>query len=713
MATKLVKSTFCAKLYIDYTITQDITTNKSTIALTMYVTPTSGYDIGPWTDYNGSYLGTTSNTFTASIGNISSKTILKRATMTVAHNADGTGSATIYWKWGVNSSWGSYVKPSGSFTITLPTIPRVTTPALSAGTVPLGDPIIIYTPRVNDTFDHALYYSIGGSDWIHIASAVTTEYKWTIPIELANYLPNTTSSVISILCETYNSGSYLGSTTVTFNTIVPDTIVPTVTGINIIEATSDIATLFGGFVKSKSTLKITPTAIGAYGSTITSYLTYVDGVNYSGSSFTSNVIQNSGTLVVKTSVTDSRGRVSSLETEIIVHDYFAPTITSFIAERCLSDGTVDSDGTYIKFTYACDIAPVNNKNAKAIQIQFLNGNEWSDLLVITDTYSKNDTYVSDRTFSPDSAFQFRLCLTDHLTVRTIEKTVSTTYSLINYHKSGRGIKFGGVARKENAIELGMETFDRFDTVVCNGLAVYNDGLEDANTTLEHTIVTQTNAPTEAFYYVTTYFYAEKSKDAHRAQIALPYFTGSNHSIYYRYYYSGAWTEWIETPFHKVGSIVCTSTNEVPSTFGTWELIDKEFTPQMIESGNFTINTTNTTSATLTTMIAGHEIDLKLITVNKTAIGEDQKTRGTIKLGSIGVTGLPTAKGQVFGASDGANAWSTWTIQADGTVTTVDCDPSNTNVPAGNTNVVHWKYTISDFSTMIDAFCNKFYWKRTA
>lgn len=710
MATKLVKSTFCAKLYIDYTITQDITTNKSTIALTMYVTPTSGYDIGPWTDYNGSYLGTTSNTFTASIGNISSKTILKRATLTVAHNADGTGSATIYWKWGVNSSWGGYVKPSGSFTITLPTIPRVTTPALSAGTVPLGDPIIIYTPRVTDTFDHALYYSIGGSDWVHIASAVTTEYKWTIPLDLAYYLPNTTSGVISILCETYNSGSYIGNTTVTFNTIVPDTIVPTVTGLNIVEATYGIATQFEGYVKNKSTLQITPTAIGAYGSTITSYLTYVDGVNYSGSPVTSGVIQTSGTLVVKTSVTDSRGRISSLETNINVYDYFAPTITSFTAERCLSDGTVDSDGTYVKFTYACEIAPVNDKNGKAIQIQCFNGYAWDDLLVITNTYSKNDTYVSDMVFSADNVYQFRLCLTDFFTLRTIEKTVSSTYSLINYHTSGRGIKFGGVARKENAIELGMETFDRFNTVICNGLAVYT-GSEDANTTLEHTIVTEINAPTEAFYYVTTYFYAEKTATAHRAQIALPYFTGSSNSIYYRYYFSGAWTEWIETASYNVGSIVCTSTNVAPSTFGTWELIDKEFTPQKIESGNYTINTTNTTSATLTTMIAGHEIDIKLITVNKTAIGEDQKTRGTIKLNSIGVTGLPTAKGQVFGASDGANAWSTWTIQDDGTVTTVDCDPSNNSVPAGSTNVVHWKYTITDFSTMIDAFCNKFYWKR--
>lgn len=132
MAEKLVhtgygdgRSDFPIKLYVTYTTSQDNANNKSTINCGMYVTtPSASYDIGPWGD-SGSYLGTTDNTFTAAIPNFGGKrTLASDKTFTVKHNDDGTGKATIYWKWGVNSSWGGFVRPSGSFEIDLPTIPR-------------------------------------------------------------------------------------------------------------------------------------------------------------------------------------------------------------------------------------------------------------------------------------------------------------------------------------------------------------------------------------------------------------------------------------------------------------------------------------------------------------------------------------------------------------------------------------------------------------
>lgn len=165
--------------------------------------------------------------------------------------------------------------------------------------------------------------------------------------------------------------------------------------------------------------------------------------------------------------------------------------------------------------------------------------------------------------------------------------------------------------------------------------------------------------------------------------------------------------------YPVGAVYTTSTNTSPSSIlgGTWELFDKEFLPRLVSSGNFTLNTTNTTSATLTVTIGGHDIDVKLITVNKTVINDDEKKRGTIVLSAIGVTELPMAKGQLVGTSDGANAWSLWTVTADGSVSTVDCDPKNTSVAAGSTNVISWHYTVHDIETMLDSFCGKFYWRR--
>lgn len=126
----LVKSTskagFDISLYVYYKTAQNTLTNSSDVFTGMYVvTPGTKYDIGPWRDNYGSYVGTTELTFDGAIPNCyGTKWIVENKSFTVRHNDDGTGTATIYWKWGVNSTWGGYVQPSGSFNITLPTINR-------------------------------------------------------------------------------------------------------------------------------------------------------------------------------------------------------------------------------------------------------------------------------------------------------------------------------------------------------------------------------------------------------------------------------------------------------------------------------------------------------------------------------------------------------------------------------------------------------------
>ena len=129
------QSNFPIKLYVYYKVTQNATAKTSTITLGMYVTtPGGNWDIGPWSDYRGSYVGTTSNTFSGAIPNFSGTYwIVENKTMTVTHDADGRKTATIYWKWGVNSPWGQTQDPSGSFNITLPPF-AVYTLSTSAGT---------------------------------------------------------------------------------------------------------------------------------------------------------------------------------------------------------------------------------------------------------------------------------------------------------------------------------------------------------------------------------------------------------------------------------------------------------------------------------------------------------------------------------------------------------------------------------------------------
>ena len=115
------------KLYVAYKSVQDVANNKSTVYCGMYVVP--DLEIGRWGDWDGSYVGNSKLTFDGTVpaGTTSTLWLAENKSFTVNHNANGEATATIAWKWGVSSTWGGMVTPSGSFTISLPTIPRAST----------------------------------------------------------------------------------------------------------------------------------------------------------------------------------------------------------------------------------------------------------------------------------------------------------------------------------------------------------------------------------------------------------------------------------------------------------------------------------------------------------------------------------------------------------------------------------------------------------
>lgn len=210
-------------LYVYYKTTQDVAKNQSTVSCGMYVVVPSGATIGPWYRSSDSYVGTTGHTFNGEVPNFSgTRWLAENKSFTVNHNPDGTGKATIHWKWGVNSPWGRYVNPSGSFEITLPAIPRASTPSLSASTVQMGNNLKISISRASSSFTHTLKYTINGVSGT-IATGVGTEYTWTIPKTLVQHIPNKTSATVTITCTTDG----VGSKTVSFTATVPSASTPT------------------------------------------------------------------------------------------------------------------------------------------------------------------------------------------------------------------------------------------------------------------------------------------------------------------------------------------------------------------------------------------------------------------------------------------------------------------------------------------------------
>lgn len=125
-------------------------------------------------------------------------------TLDIYHNNDGTKTLTC-------SAWISMDTPLSSseqsYSQTLSTIPRASNPSLSSSSVIMGDSITVYTNRASSNFTHVLYYQIGSGGWNTIATEIGTSKSWTVPLNLANSTPNSTSLNVKLWLETYNGST--------------------------------------------------------------------------------------------------------------------------------------------------------------------------------------------------------------------------------------------------------------------------------------------------------------------------------------------------------------------------------------------------------------------------------------------------------------------------------------------------------------------------
>lgn len=455
MATKLLKSSFCVNLYMDYTISQSVANNTSTIALTMYLVTQNGYNIGPWSDHNGSYIGTTSKTFDGYIPNFQGTRTLATTTITVNHNSDGTGSTTIYWKWGVNSPWGEYVNPSGSFKIDLQTIPRATTPTLTFADDTyhkMGTNVKIGLPRASTAFTHDLYYSFNGSAEVKIGSGYTTSHDWVLPKAMANSIPDNVNGTGYVKVITYNGSTKIGTKSVNFTSRISDDMIPSILAVKLSDANTSVANKIKAFVKNKSQLKVEITANGSYSSTVQTYATTFLNIKYTGMSFTTGIISSKGALTVKVTVTDSRGQSNSVTETINVLDYYNPQVKSFDAYRCDDNGNPYEDGTRLKIEYDFDICDLNNMNDKSYKIVFKKSDDESyQTLKTGSVYKLKDSFITGAIVGTDYLYEVGLIVTDFFNPDGLNLPIdiSSSFSLIDCNASGKGISFGEASLEDN------------------------------------------------------------------------------------------------------------------------------------------------------------------------------------------------------------------------------------------------------------------------
>ena len=332
------------RLWIDQT-SQNISSNSSQVrvrlALLNTTTAFAQYSCSAWVDLNGQRLNWSGS---PNMTNYNSTIWLIDETITVGHNADGTKSFGLSAHFNGSGGWspGTLSISGNSFTLT--TIPRSSSVSVGSGII--GSPVTINIDRQSSSFKHTVRYAWGNKSGT-IASNVDTSTTWTIPLDFANDIPNSATGTGTIYVDTYSGGTRTGTQSATLTASVPASMKPTFTGISLSDSNTvaqNVVPNANTFIQIISNIKVVFNGVsGSYGSNITGYRAEIVGKNQTTNvnGGTLGIMNYSGTITVRASVSDSRGRWSDTrDVTVTVLEYFAPALSFSIARTGATSSTL-------------------------------------------------------------------------------------------------------------------------------------------------------------------------------------------------------------------------------------------------------------------------------------------------------------------------------------------------------------------------------------
>lgn len=388
-------------------------------------------------------------------------------TITVQHADDGTGVFVVRAHFNGSGGYSPGNLDIGSQTITLTTIPRGSTVSVSDGVI--GKQVDISIDRKIDGATHTLRYS-----WYNkqgkIADNVGTSYKWTIPEDFADDIPNSTSGWGTIYVDTYINGNFIQTQSTTFTaSVITNNMKPSLTGFTLTDAnpvSQRVIPESTHFVSIMSLVKVTFNGAQAKsGATIAGYYAEIVGANNS-------VTENGGVLrevsvnkdtemTLRGRVLDSRGIWSDwVETKLMFLFYFSPALR-FEVKR--SDKKLD----ILTIKRFAKIAPltVNGVQKNTMKLTFTTRKFGSDTEVLDNgqaggswsqvsEFNASDANLGNR-YPADTSYIVTGKLEDEFTSASFQVTVPTDEVIMTYDRQGVGI---GKYRERGSLDVAGDIY---------------------------------------------------------------------------------------------------------------------------------------------------------------------------------------------------------------------------------------------------------------
>lgn len=484
-------------LYVEQ-VSQDITNNSSRVSWRATVDRDGAYRT--WTYGNISNLsvwlnGSSVHSSHPDYDTSGEEVTLASGEVTVPHNSDGTKTMSVSASFDPNNGVHGNITISTNYT--LDSIPRSTQISSLEGNRNLGSAhTIIFNRKVN-SFTHQVWYRVFGSDWIDLGKNHTTSVSFTPSLDLARYLPKSSSGTMDICIRTYNGTTQIGSDVYSngwkFN--IPDSVRPTFSGISLVDTTSAVRQILTGnnFLQIMSNIQVNfNNASGAYGSTIQAFHAELVGknqaINENGGKL--GMMNFNGNATVRAWVTDTRGNQSNVQdVQINVIEYYGPSINFSVqrtrqnpaiiqALRNAKVAPITVGGTQkniMQITFS--VAPLNSTN-------FVEDRGSASGTFTTISLLTNSSANLAGTYGPDKSYIVKAKIQDRFTSTEFSATVATESVVLNYDKEGR-LGVGKVVEQGKAgsidaagdIYAGGQQVQQFQLTANNGAlnrGQYND-----------------------------------------------------------------------------------------------------------------------------------------------------------------------------------------------------------------------------------------------
>jgi hypothetical protein len=266
-------------------------------------------------------------------------------TVTINHDSEGKKTFSFSAQFDGSGGWSPRTLTISGNSFTLTDIPRLSSVSVDAGTI--GSPVTININRQSSSFKHTVRYAWANKSGT-IASNVDTSTTWTIPLDFANDFPNSETGTGTIYVDTYSEGTMIGTQSATLTASVPASMKPTFEGVSLSDsntAAQNVVQNANTFIQIMSNIKVSFNgASGSYGSNITGYHAEIVGKNQTTNvnGGTLGIMNYNGTVTVRASVSDSRGRWSDpRDVSVTVLEYFAPSLSFSVVRTGSTSSTLE------------------------------------------------------------------------------------------------------------------------------------------------------------------------------------------------------------------------------------------------------------------------------------------------------------------------------------------------------------------------------------